>query len=86
MPIETLTSEDVAGLFGWSPRTFANRLRQLVEAEGFPARLPGGRWYAPAVADWMARRSGMAATVAPETAIDRQRNLLEQIYGKGKAA
>lgn len=86
MPIETLSHDDVAGLLGWSARTLANRLKGLVRSEGFPARLPGGRWYAPAVADWMARRSGMAASAAPETVIDLQRKLLEQHYARGKAA
>lgn len=87
MKIETLSTEDVAGLFGWTERTFQNRLKDLVTHKGFPARLPGGRWYAPAVAAWMARVSGMEPDAAPATVIDLQRNLLEQHYGKkGMAA
>lgn len=88
MQLETLTMEETAAAIGYATvRTFQNNLRRLIERDGFPARLPSGKWYAPAVRLWLARVSGMDDQVSAEISpIVLQRNLLEAHYQKGKAA
>jgi len=83
-----LDEEQTAAAIGYdSVRTFRNNLRRLVEREGFPARLPSRKWYAPAIRLWLARMSGMDDRITITTSpIDLQRNLLEAHYQKGKAA
>jgi hypothetical protein len=78
--ITTLTLEETARLLGWSPLTFQRKYKNMVREQGFPLRMPGGNFYAPAIDRWMAQASGMIQPPAP-TPIDAQRNNLKLIYG-----
>lgn len=84
MAIATLTQEQVAALLGWSEIHFSRQARGLVERCGFPVRLPGGNYYAPAIEAWMARMSGMEAAPAADI-LAAQRAALAEHYGR-KAA
>jgi len=71
MTIATLTQHQVAALLGWSEIHFARKVKHLVESCGFPARLPGGNYYALAIDVWMARMSGMEIPDADVLAAQR---------------
>ncbi|MGE0212269.1 MAG: hypothetical protein AB7S41_11290 [Parvibaculaceae bacterium] len=61
----TLTAQEVAEMLGMSRRRFYERLAGL-EAEGFPARLPGcgARWGRFLVTEWI-RLGGRLYELAP---------------------
>lgn len=92
MSIATLDEYQVAQLLGWKPPTLRARYRALVEEHGFPLRLPGGRWFEPALAAWMARVSGMGDGSASLTisiddpAPESQRAMVERYYADRSAA
>lgn len=84
MSIATLTPHDVAALLGWSDLTFTRKVKALVETCGFPVRMPGGNYYAPAIEAWMARMSGMQMEAAVDV-LAEQRAALARHY-QGRAA
>lgn len=78
--IVALTRAEVAGLLGWSETTFTRKYDELVRKHGFPLRMPGGTFYAPAVDRWMAARSGMLPVVSTDP-LAGQRAHLQLITG-----
>lgn len=78
--IQTLTASEVAQRLGYTLSSFQHRYKKLVEKHGFPLRMPGGNFYAPAVDRWMAAWSGMQE-VQPVSGLDDQRAHLKLVYG-----
>ena len=55
---DTLTMAEAAAQAGLSYERFRKVWRELCEQEGFPAPLRARVWWAQAVTDWKAARSG----------------------------
>jgi hypothetical protein len=81
--IETLSLEEVAALLGMAPLTLQRKYKSLVETSGFPLRLAGGRFYAPAIARYLAVASGMPDP-RPADPYAEQRDHLRVIHGGRK--
>lgn len=94
MQVDTTTSittaDEIAARLGWSRAYFLSR-RARLEADGFPAMLPGrfGRWSRAAVDGWflnheeIKRIAGANRNQPVRIAWDRQR--LTELYAGGAA-
>ncbi len=57
---------DIAPALGWSRPWFRRKLKSLIDDHAFPSPLPGGRWHADTVANWI-RSYGDQATATRQT-------------------
>ena len=49
----TMEASEIAALLGWKVPWFRRQVKRLIQQDGMPAPLPGGRWWREGVERWL---------------------------------
>ena len=71
---------DIAPVLGWSRPWFRRKLKSLIDDHAFPSPLPGGRWHAQTVENWITRY-GEATTAHDDRRPPEERRQVGQHRG-----